>query len=145
MSSGPPGQRKQSLHWGSCRGSGSSWWHPASPPQWWKWYSLGRSGQARAGTPYMWEREGRGRKRNRERVKVVTLLPLTGNLTPKRPPAERHLSISPPLLLSPLLFSTCKELGVWGGVGKGHDCGETGWRLKWWMLALQLLRRRTSV
>lgn len=106
LSSGPPDQRKQIRRWQSCHGNGSSWWHPASPPQWWKWYSLAHSGQAVAGIPYIGEQE-RGeedgeREREREWVKVVTQLPLWVNLTP---PTERHLSISPLLLLSTLLTS----------------------------------------
>lgn len=67
----------------------------------------------------MGERGGRREKekqRERERVKVVNLLPLPANLTPKRP----QLSATSPFLLlsSPLssFSSTCKELcaGGWG-------------------------------
>lgn len=54
---------------------------------------------------------------------------------------------SPLLLSSPLYWVVCRGEGrgggpgnVQGGWGASYDCGETGWRLGWWMLAQQLLR-----
>lgn len=126
LSSGPPDQRTQIQRWQSCHGNGSSWWHPASPPQWWKWYSLAHSGQAVAGIPYIRSRRGGEMEKEKERewVKVVTQLSLWANLSP---PTERHLSISPPLLLScpPLSSSQCLRSACRGV--KGGTCEWVGW------------------
>lgn len=63
------------------------------------------------------------KKRERERVKVVTRLPLQANLTPKRPPAERHLSVSPPLPLSSSSSSSSPHSG-----SRMQGGGSEGWR-----------------
>lgn len=65
-------------------------WHTAVK----QWLGHPTWGSRRAGRRLEKEKE-----REREWVKVVTQLPLWANLAP---PTERHLSISPPLLLSSL-------------------------------------------
>lgn len=154
LSSGPPDQRKQIRRWQSCHGNGSSWWHPASPPQWWKWYSLAHSGQAVAGIPYIKKRGRRVEKkkeREREWVKVVTQLPPWATSHPPLSATSPSLHLSSSPFLSPLLISVSRELppegsrvermSGWGGMGHFMTVEKTGWRLEWWMLALQLVRR----
>lgn len=152
LSSGPPDQRKQIRRWQSCHGNGSSWWHPASPPQWWKWYSLAHSGQAVAGIPYIGE-QGRRRRMEKEKERESGLRSSLNCLcgSTSHPPLSAtspslHLSSSP--LFSPLLISVSKECmqrgrgwNMWvGGVGWGifMTVEKTGWRR---MLALQMVRR----
>lgn len=154
LSSGPPDQRKQIRRWQSCHGNGSSWWHPASPPQWWKWYSLAHSGQAVAGTPYMGEQESGEEDGERERERESGLRSSLNCLCgpTSHPPLSAtspslHLSSSPlfPLSSSLCLRSACR--GIEGGTCEwvGWDGallwqwrrlagGSSGgcWRCSWW-------------
>lgn len=72
------------------------------------------------------------KKRERERVTVVTRLPRRGPTSPpKRPPAEHHLSVSPPLL-PPHSGSLMQG---------GGTAGSERWRLmqlrwEWWLAEL---------
>lgn len=94
----------------------------------------------------------RKRKRERESGLRSSLNCLHGPPHTPRWAPPLHLSTSPPLLSSPLSSSLClgsclqrgRGWNVWvGGVGWGTfmTVEKTGWRLEWWMLALQLVRR----